>query len=130
MNPNPFQKFYDEQKHLDTDELRHQIKPVVHIIDKDFKGQEHLYCDKSQLDAEGRYRRPKKLQEAERRGFKSVMEMDMADKQAAEDAKAKEAQDLKIKLEKSQQDFDDYKKTMEARFDKLATMLQALGGSK
>lgn len=33
-------------------------------------------------------------------------------------------------LAKSQQDFDDYKKTMEARFDKLATMLQALGGSK
>jgi hypothetical protein len=33
-------------------------------------------------------------------------------------------------IEKSQQDFDDYKKTMEARFDKLATMLQALGGSK
>jgi len=33
-------------------------------------------------------------------------------------------------IAKSQQDFDDYKKTMEARFDKLATMLQALGQSK
>jgi hypothetical protein len=33
-------------------------------------------------------------------------------------------------LTKSQKDFDDYKQTMEARFDKLATMLQALGGSK
>jgi hypothetical protein len=33
-------------------------------------------------------------------------------------------------LAKSQQDFDDYKETMEARFDKLATMLQALAGSK
>ena len=130
MNPNPFQKFYDEQKHLDTDELRHKIKPVVHVIDRDFKGQEHLYCDKSQLDAEGKYRRPKKLQEAERRGFKSVMEMYEADKKAEEDKKVKEADDLKNKLEKSQKDFDDYKKTMEARFDKLATMLQALGQSK
>jgi hypothetical protein len=56
----------------------------------------------------------------------------------------KQIEDLKNKLEalaehsdtanrrfdKSQQDFDDYKQTMEARFDKLATMLQALGGSK
>jgi uncharacterized membrane-anchored protein YhcB (DUF1043 family) len=43
---------------------------------------------------------------------------------------ATEQNDLKNKLEKSQQDFNDYKQTMEARFDKLATMLQALGGSK
>jgi predicted RNA-binding protein with RPS1 domain len=95
MNPNPFQKFYDEQKHLDTDELRHKIKPVVHIIDQDFKGQEHLYCDKSQLDAEGKYRRPKKLQEAERRGFNSVMDMYMADKKAEEDKKVQETVDLR-----------------------------------
>jgi hypothetical protein len=35
----------------------------------------------------------------------------------------KQMDDLKNKLEKSQQDFDDYKKTMEARFDKLADFL-------
>ena len=98
MNPNPFQKFYDEQKHLDCDEHRHLIKPVVHIIDRDFKGQEHLYCDKSQLDAEGKYRRPKKLQEAERRGFKSVMEMYEADKKAEEDKKVQEAVDLRRQI--------------------------------
>jgi hypothetical protein len=33
-------------------------------------------------------------------------------------------------LAKSQKDFDDYKETMEARFDKLATMLQALVKTK
>ena len=91
----PFKKFCDEQKHLDTDEHRHKIKSVIHIIDKDFKGQEHLFCDKSQRDAEGKFRRPKKLIEAERRGFTSVMEMDLADKKAQEDAKVKESEDLK-----------------------------------
>jgi len=126
----PFKKFIDEHKHLDCDEHRHKIKPVIHIIDKDCKGEEHLFCDKSQRDAEGKFRRPKKLVEAERRGFTSVAEMVEADKKAEEDKKLQEAEDLKKKLEKSQKDFDDYKQTMEARFDKLATMLQALGGSK
>ena len=126
----PFKKYIDECKHLDCDEHRHKIKPIIHIIDKDFKGQEHIYCDKSQRNAEGKFRRPKKMIEAEQRGFKSVAEMVEADKKAEEDKKLQEAEDLKKKLEKSQQDFDDYKQTMEARFDKLATMLQALGGSK
>jgi predicted SAM-dependent methyltransferase len=126
----PFKKFCDEQKHLDCDEHRHKIKPIVQIIDRDFKGQEHLFCDKSQRNAEGKFRRPKKLIEAEQRGFKSVAEMVEADKKAEEDKKLQEAEDLKKKLEKSQKDFDDYKETMEARFDKLATMLQALVKSK
>jgi len=126
----PFKKFIDEQKDLDCDEHRHKIKTVIHIIDKDCKGEEHIYCDKSQRNTEGKFRRPKKLIEAEQRGFKSVADMVEADKKAQEDAKAKAEEELKKKLEKSQQDFDDYKKTMEARFDKLATMLQALGGSK
>jgi hypothetical protein len=92
---NPFKKFHDEYKHLDTDELRHTIKPVVHIIDKDFKGEEHLYCAKEQLCPLGKFRRPKKMMEAERRGFVSVMEMEQADKKAEEDAKQKEIDDLK-----------------------------------
>ena len=123
----PFKKFIDEHKHLDTDELRTTIKPVCHIIDQDFKGEEHIYCDKEQRNAEGKFRRPKRLVEAERRGFKSVAEMDLADqasqKKVEEDKKLQEAEDLKKKLEKTQQDFDDYKKTMEARFDKLADFL-------
>lgn len=90
----PFKKFIDEQKHLDTDELRHKMT-TIRVRVEDMCGEEHLYCDKSQRDAEGKFRRPKKLQEAERRGFKSVAEMDMADKKAEEDAKAKEANDLK-----------------------------------
>ena len=81
----PFKKFIDEQKHLDTDELRHTIKTVHHHIETDFKGQEHLFCDKSQLDAEGKFRRPKILVESERRGFASVLEMYEADKKAKED---------------------------------------------
>ena len=93
-----FKKFIDEQKHLDTDELRHQIKPVIHIIDKDFKGEEHLFCDKSQLCPEGKFRRPKKLMEAERRGFKSVAEMDIANKKAEEDKKLQESADLKKQI--------------------------------
>jgi hypothetical protein len=91
----PFKKFIDEQKHLDTDEERYKMKTITHHIDEHFKGQEHLYCDKSQRDAEGKFRRPKKLMEAERRGFKSVMEMDMADKKAEEDKKVYEAVDLR-----------------------------------
>lgn len=126
MNPNPFQKFYDEQKHLDTDELRHKIKPVVHIIDQDFKGQEHLYCDKSQLDAEGRYRRPKKLQEAERRGFKSVMEMYEADKKTDEDKKVKEQENLKQENELLKKQLVDLQKTTEDRFNTIAILLQDL----
>ena len=59
MENYPFQKYIDEQKHLDTDEHRHLIKPIIHIINEDFKGEEHLYCDKSQLCPLGKYRKPK-----------------------------------------------------------------------
>lgn len=83
----PFKKYIDEHKHLDCDEHRHEIKPIIHIINEHCKGEEHKYCDREQLDAAGKYRRPKKLIEAENRGFKSVMEMDMADKKAEEDKK-------------------------------------------
>lgn len=96
INPKdyPFKKWIDEQKHLDTDEERHKMKPIKVRVE-DMSGEEHLYCDKSQLDAEGKFRRPKKLQEAERRGFKSVMEMYEADKKAEEDKKVQEAVDLR-----------------------------------
>lgn len=99
IDPNdyPFKKWMDEQKHLDTDELRHEMKTIkVHIAD--MVGEEHLYCDKEQLCPEGKYRRPKKLMEAERKGFKSVMEMDMADKKAEEDKKVQESADLKKQI--------------------------------
>jgi hypothetical protein len=94
----PFKKFHDEQKHLDTDESRHLIKPVVHIIDQDLKGQEHQFCDKEQLCPLGKFRRPKKLIEAEQRGFANVKEMCDADKKVEEDAKKSEVDDLKKQL--------------------------------
>jgi hypothetical protein len=90
LEPYAFQKFMDEQKELDTDDLRYTIKPIHHVIDKDFKGEEHLYCDKSQLCPLGKYRRPKKMMEAEQRGFATVQEMVEADKKAEEDAKKKQ----------------------------------------
>lgn len=99
---NHFKKYQDEQKHLDTDELRDTIKPMVFVIDKDFKGEEHLYCAKEQLCPLGKFRRPKKLIEAERRGFASVLEMMEADKKAEEDAK-------KNKAEQQQKEIDELK---------------------
>ncbi len=91
----PFQKYIDEQKQLDTDESRHLIKPIIHIVDKDFIGEEHLYCDKEQLCPLGKYRRPKIVLEAEQRGFKTFTEMVEADKKAEEDGKKKEVSDLR-----------------------------------
>jgi hypothetical protein len=90
-----FQKYIDEQKHLDTDETRHLMKPIIHVVAQDFKGEEHRYCDKEQLCPLGKYRRPKILIEAERRGFKSGLEMFEADKKAEEDCKKKEVSDLR-----------------------------------
>jgi len=120
----PFKKYIDECKHLDCDEHRHKIKPIIQIIDRDFKGQEHLFCDKSQRNAEGKFRRPKKLLEAEQRGFKSVAEMVEADKKAEEDAKLQEAENLKMQLAKSQKDLEDYKALTEERFNKLVALIQ------
>ena len=85
--PYPFQKFIDEQKHLDTDETRHLIKPIIHIINEDFKGEEHKYCDKIQLDSNGKYRKPKLVLEAEQNGFKTFTEMIEFKKKLDEDAK-------------------------------------------
>jgi len=95
----PFNKFIDEQKHLDTDELRHTIKPVIHVIDKDFKGEEHKFCDKEQLCPLGKYRRPKHVIETERRGFTSGLEMVEADKKAEEDAKQKKVNDQQKEID-------------------------------
>ena len=102
-----FQTCIDEQKHLDTDEFRHMIKPIVHIIDQDFKGQEHKFCDKSQLCPLGKFRRPKIMIEAERRGFSSVKEMIDADKKTEEDTKQKQ-------IEQQQKDIDELKEMVKA----------------
>lgn len=125
-----FKKFIDECKHLDCDEHRHQIKPIIHIIDKDCKGEEHLFCDKSQLCPEGKFRRPKKLMEAERRGFKSVAEMDMADKKAEEDKKVKEQENLKQENDSLKKQLLDLQKTTEDRFNTIAVLLQELQKAK
>jgi len=71
--PYPFQKYIDEQKHLDTDETRHLIKPIIHIINEDFKGQEHLYCDKSQLDENGNFRQPELVIQADNEVLKTLL---------------------------------------------------------
>ena len=91
----PFRKHIEEQAHLDNDENRHKIQTVQHCIAHDFKGEEHMFCDKEQLCPLGKFRRPKKIIEAEQRGFATVMEMAEADKKAQEDAKQKEIDELK-----------------------------------
>ena len=110
--PYPFQKYIDEQKHLDTDELRHLIQPIIHVINQDFKGQEHLYCDKSQLCPLGKFRRPKKMMEAEARGFVSAVDMIEADKKEEEDEKKK-------KTEQQQQEIDELREMVKALMAKL-----------
>jgi len=126
----PFKKFIDEQKHLDTDELRRSITSIHHTIDEHFKGEEHKFCDPSQLNAEGTFRRPKKLIEAERRGFKNVMEMDQEDKKAEEDKKVQDAEDMKKRLDDKEKQIESLHAKLEAlmklteeRFDKVATLL-------
>lgn len=117
----PFQKYYDEQKHLDTDELRHTIKPTIHVIAQDFKGEEHLFCDKEQRCPLGKFRRPKILVEAEQRGFTTAIEMVEADKKAEEENKKKE-EEAKAKLIVDQKsELDDLKKQLSA----LATSFQS-----
>jgi hypothetical protein len=111
----PFQKIIDEQKELDTDELRHTIKPVIHLIDKDFKGEEHLFCDKEQLCPLGKYKRSKVTVEAEKRGFTSSLEMYNADKKAQEDAKKREVEDLR-----------QYKILSDERFEKMGRLIEQL----
>jgi hypothetical protein len=115
----PYQKYIDERKHLDTDELRHTMKPIIHIVDKDFKGQEHKFCDKEQLCPLGKFRRPKKMMEAEARGFASVVEMDMADKKAVEDAKHIAGQ----ALGKEMDDLRQYKTLSDERFEKMGRLI-------
>ena len=133
----PFKKWIDECKNLDCDEHRHKIDTIkVHIAD--MVGEEHLYCDKSQLCPEGKFRRPKKLMEAERKGFKSVMEMDMADKKVVEEKERKDkqtltqrsvileshARDLENQLADTVKSLEDYKALTEERFNKLVALIQ------
>jgi hypothetical protein len=106
-----FQQCIDDQKHLDTDEFRHMIKPIIHVIDQDFKGQEHKFCDKSQLCPLGKFRRPKIMIEAESRGFASVYDMIVADKKAEEDTKQKQ-------IEQQQKEIDELKEMMKALMTK------------
>jgi len=108
----PFQRFIDEQKELDTDALRHTIKPFVHVIDRDCKGEEHLYCHKDQLCPLGKFRRPKHVIETERRGFTSGLEMVEADRKAEEEKKQKETEDLR-----------QYKTLSEERFEKMGRLI-------
>ena len=127
-----FKKIIDEHKHLDCDEHRHTIKPIIHVINKDFKGQEHLFCDKDQLCPLGKYRRPKKLIEAEQKGFASVSEMMEAAKKDQEEKKQKEIETLTERsrvLEEHARDvqkkFDDYIKLTNERFDKIALLFES-----
>lgn len=133
-----FQKYIDEQKHLDTDELRHTMKPICHVVVQDFKGEEHKFCDKEQLCPLGKFRRPKKLVEAEEKGFASVADMMEANKKAEEDLKKKEVEDLKktkdalvqrneileAHARKLEEDFKAYQKLTNERFDKIATLFE------
>ena len=114
-----FQKYIDEQKHLDTDELRHTMKPICHVVIQDFKGEEHKFCDKEQLDANGKFRRPKKMMEAESKGFASVADMMEENKKKEEEAKAKVIVDQKAEL-------DDLKKQLSALATSFQSYIQAV----
>jgi hypothetical protein len=115
----PFQKIIDEQKELDTDELRYTIKPVIRVIDKDFKGEEHKFCDKEQLCPLGKYKRSKMTVEAEKRGFTSGIEMMEADKKAEEEAKNIAGQALGKEVD----DLRQYKTLSEERFEKMGRLI-------
>lgn len=87
----PFKAHIDAQKHLDTDELRHKIKPIETHIPTHHAGKEHQYCDKDQLDTNGKWKDDHAPAKA--RGFKTMREMWDADKKAEEDKKKKETDD-------------------------------------
>jgi len=122
----PFKNDCEERKRLDTDELRHTIKPTIHVIAQDFKGEEHKFCDKEQLCPLGKFRRPKKIIEAEQRGFATVFEMMEADKKAEEEAKKKE-EEAKAKLIVDQKaELDDLKKQLGALATSFQSYIQAV----
>lgn len=108
-------KEHDEIDKLDTDEKRQLIKPIIKHITEHHKGEEHLWCDPEQLDAQCKFRRPKIMIEAENRGFKTVMEMVEADKKEKDDARDKELADLR-----------EYKKLSEERFNKMELLIESL----
>ncbi len=112
MENYPFQKYIDEQKHLDTDEHRHLIKPITHVINEDFKGEEHKYCDKSQLCPLGKYRKPKIVLEAAQKGFKSFTEMLEFNKKLEEENK-------KLEEDKKQNEIDELKDMVKLLMSKL-----------
>jgi len=99
----PFKAQNDAQAHLDTDKLRHTIKPVFSHIPTDFAGQEHHYCDPDQLDANGAYRTPKAFQQAKARGFSDPIAMNVADLKTAQDAKDATIADQQAQLTALQQ---------------------------
>lgn len=101
----PFKHIVEQYAHLDTDELRHTIKPIIQVIDKDFKAKEHQFCDKEQLCPLGKYRRPKLMVEAESKGFTSSLEMEMANRKAKEDEKQK-------KVEQQQKEIDELREVV------------------
>jgi hypothetical protein len=119
----PFQKIIDEQKELDTDDSRHTIKPVIRVIEKDFKGEEHKFCDKEQLCPLGKYKRSKVTVEAEKRGFASGIEMVMADKasqkKAEEEAKNIAGQALGKEVDELKRIVSDQNKLLEFLLAKL-----------
>jgi hypothetical protein len=110
--PYAFQKYIDENKHMDTDEFRHLMKPICHVIVQDLKGEEHKFCDKEQLCPLGKFRRPKKMMEAEEKGFASVADMMEANKKAEDDKKQKEIDDLR-----------QYKTLSDERFEKMGRLI-------
>jgi hypothetical protein len=111
------------------------IRPVVTIIGDD-ESNAAKFCDAEQLDAQGNYRLPKALRAARAAGYTSsyakyVDDTKAADaaKKAADDAKQAADEALKSELIKTKQEFDEYKRVTEARFDKVAALLSTLAAS-
>lgn len=115
----PFKNQCEERKRLDTDELRHLIQPTVYVIAQDFKWEEHKFCDKEQLCPLGKFRRPKILVEAEKRGFASGLEMVEADKKAEEEAKSIAGQALGKEVDELKRIVSEQNKLLEFLLAKL-----------
>ena len=122
----PFKAQNDRQAHLDTDELRHTIKPVFSHIPTDFAGQEHLYCDPDQLDVNGAYRTPKAFQQAKARGFSDPIAMNAADLKTAQDAKDAIIADQQAQIATLTAQHQALQTLCEDRFNKVASLLQTV----
>jgi hypothetical protein len=125
-----FRHHIEANKHLNNENDYHQIKPIIEYIDRDYKGQEHRFCDKEQLDAQGSFRIPKALKAAREAGHENVMEHYEAIQRKKKDDDNKASDDFKNQIDKMNQTLIDTIATIktqqdknDVRFDKLLNLI-------